>query len=447
MSRTPGGYHPHMPDAAEPAAGSTPVRVMLVDDSAIIRRLLGSVLDSDPGLTVVGHAANGQEALDRLAELAPDVVILDIEMPVMDGLTALPQLRRRRPDLPIIMFSTLTERGASATLEALGLGAADYVAKPSNTGSFQQTAQQITSILVPKIKALHQPRQRRIPVRPSSRAGQTPPARQPGQAAQAPQPSTRPLSRRAVETASIMSQPVKTAPRRLGPPPALVVIGLSTGGPNALSQLIPQLPANLPIPVLITQHMPPIFTRLLAERLNAQSAISVAEATDGAEPRPGEVWLAAGGHHLRVTMRAGRAVLVLDDGPPVHSCKPAVDPMFASAVQAFGNRVLGVVLTGMGNDGFDGAKLIHQAGGRVLAQDEASSVVWGMPGIIARAGLAEQILPLDRVAQSIVELAGGPSGSHLARTPAPRLTSGASTVTTPPATPTERAGLSATRGR
>jgi two-component system, chemotaxis family, protein-glutamate methylesterase/glutaminase len=396
-----------------------PIRVMLVDDSSIIRRLLGRVLDTDAGITVVGEAANGQIALDVLDELDPDIVILDIEMPVMDGLTTLPNLKRRRPTLPVIMFSTLTEAGAGATLDALTRGADDYVTKPSNTGSFDKTARQITAELVPKIKALS--RRGGEPTRGTSPRFARPaptlpePGRAPGGAIShresagdhRPTSSSRPLTSAAVHHAAIMRQPARTAPRRPGPTPELVVIGVSTGGPTALASIIPQLPAGLPVPVLVTQHMPPIFTRLLAERLNAQSAVAVAEAVEGAEIGPGQVWIAAGGHHLVVSNHGGRLRLHLYDGPAVHSCKPAVDPMFSSAVAALGDRVLGVVLTGMGNDGLTGAQQIHDAGGRVLTQDEATSVVWGMPGIVARAGIAEQILPLDRVIPAIVEATAG----------------------------------------
>ncbi|WP_205712495.1 protein-glutamate methylesterase/protein-glutamine glutaminase [Euzebya rosea] len=376
-----------------------PYRVLLVDDSSLIRRLLHKIIQLDPGVVVAGEAANGREALTAVEREAPDLVVLDIEMPVMDGLETLEHLKRRHPDLPVIMFSTLTARGATATLDALTKGADDYVTKPSNTGSFAQTAEQVMAELTPRIKALVDRR----------RARRTPPT-----AAVAAPPSRvttmRPPSPAVPVTAAAAgaSSPSPMASGRSRPTPRMffrpqvVVVAVSTGGPDALQTLVPLLSPTLHVPVLVTQHMPPLFTRLLAERLDGQSGIRVREGYDGARPGPGEVWLAPGGSHM--LLRAaddGRVVLALDDGPPVQSCKPAADPMFASAVDIFDRRVIGVVLTGMGIDGLDGARRVQQAGGMVICQDEASSVVWGMPGAVHRAGLAEQVLPLRDIATTI----------------------------------------------
>jgi two-component system, chemotaxis family, protein-glutamate methylesterase/glutaminase len=355
-----------------------PVRVVLVDDSAVIRRLLGGILEGVDGIEVVGTAHNGRAAVERAPRLRPDVIVLDIEMPEVDGLAALPQLKALLPATAVIMFSTLTERAASATLEALARGADDYVTKPSNTGSFERTAEQVREVLVPKILALG-PRRRAARPRPVAAAPPRTPA-----APAAPAPPAAPI---------------------LDVPPALVALGVSTGGPQALARILPALPADLPVPVLVTQHMPPIFTRLLAERLDAQCAVAVREAAPGAVAGPAEVWIAPGGAHLVVRAGAGGEVrLDLDDGPPVHSCKPAVDVMTRSAVDAFGAAVLAVVLTGMGTDGGGGAEAVRRAGGRVIAQDEATSVVWGMPGAVVRAGLATDVLPLEQIPARLVQL-------------------------------------------
>ncbi|MEO2108622.1 MAG: chemotaxis response regulator protein-glutamate methylesterase [Actinomycetota bacterium] len=373
-----------------------PYRVLVVDDSSLIRRLLLKILQLDPEVVVVGQASDGHEALSVTEQVAPDLVVLDIEMPVMDGLEALQHLKPRHPSLPVIMFSTLTARGATATLDALTKGADDYVTKPSNTGSFAQTAAHVLAELTPRIKALVD-RSRTRPVSPTL-------------APTTPLPSL---------TATARSRP----PSRTSFRPQVAVVAVSTGGPDALQTLVPLLPTSLPVPVLVTQHMPPLFTRLLADRLDGQAGVRVREGYDGAQPGPGEVWLAPGGFHM--LLRAdddGRVVLALDDGPPVQSCKPAADPMFASAVDLFDRQVIGVVLTGMGIDGLDGARRVQQAGGMVICQDEASSVVWGMPGAVHKAGLAEQVLPLEDIATTIGRVASAsPPRPLTVRTPPARV--------------------------
>jgi two-component system chemotaxis response regulator CheB len=347
----------------------TKIRVLLVDDAVVVRRILTDVLGSDPELEVVGTAANGRLALSRLGSLNPDVVIMDVEMPEMDGLEALAALRKTHPRLPVIMFSTLTRRGALATLDALALGATDYVTKPANVGSVAAAMQRVRDDLIPKIKQFHQRRN---------------PAPAPAPAAPVPE------ARRG--RSSLWSM------QRID----VVALGVSTGGPNALAALLPGLPADFPVPVLIVQHMPPLFTKLLAERLDAASALRVREAVTGSVLQPGEAWVAPGDHHMVVSREAGKVVLRLNQGPPENSCRPAVDPLFRSVAQAYGPAALCVVLTGMGSDGLRGCEAVCEAGGRVLAQDEASSVVWGMPGMVARAGLAEQVLPLGSIAPAVV---------------------------------------------
>jgi two-component system, chemotaxis family, protein-glutamate methylesterase/glutaminase len=353
----------------------TVARVLVVDDSVVIRRLITQALDAAPDIEVVGTASNGRLALAKLDQLRPDVVTLDIEMPEMDGLQTLAAIRARQPRLPVIMFSTLTERGGRATLEALALGATDYVTKPSNSGSLDVGLARIQEELIPRIRALT----------PRLAPARTAPA------------------------------PVAAAARPTGPTPRVqaLAIGVSTGGPSALAELIPALPANLGVPVLVCQHMPPVFTRLLAERLDAKSELHVQEAADGQQVAAGGVWIAPGGFHMVVhrPMGGGPVIRTTTDEPE-NSCRPAVDPMLRSAVATWGSGVLAVVLTGMGQDGLRGCQDVTAAGGRVLVQDEASSVVWGMPGYVARAGLADAALPLDELAVEITRrVAGVPAAS------------------------------------
>ena len=342
-----------------------PVRVLVVDDSVVIRRLVSDALDADPGLEVIGTAANGRLALGKIEQLAPDAVTLDIEMPELDGIETLRALRQTHPALPVIMFSTLTERAAAATLDALAAGANDYVTKPANVGRASDAIQQVRNELAPKILSWC------------------------GKAA-APGPAT-------VRPPLQAPPPRATTPRRLD----AVVIGVSTGGPNALAELLPALPADLPVPVVVVQHMPPVFTKILAERLNGRSGLDVAEAQGGEHLRAGSVWLAPGGRHLVVRRAGGDAVLECTDDPPENFCRPAVDVLFRSAAQAWGPATLGVVLTGMGHDGLGGSEVLRTRGADVIAQDRDSSVVWGMPGSVTEAGLAVATLPLGELAAEI----------------------------------------------
>ena len=337
------------------------IRVLVVDDSVVVRMLVAEALRADADLELAGLAANGKAALDKVAEVRPDVVVLDVEMPVMDGLETLKALRARDKRLPVVMFSTLTGRGTSTTIEALTHGASDYVTKPS-TSNREQSVQVLREELLPRLKALG--------------------AR----------------SRPAPRTAPRLPAPARSAAAH---PVDVVVVGVSTGGPNALAEMLPMLPADLPVPVLVVQHMPPMFTRLLAQRLDKACALPVAEAVGGESLEPGRVWLAEGGKHLVVSRRDGALVLTTNEDPPVNSCRPAVDVLFDSAVRAFGPRVLAVVLTGMGQDGLRGSEAVRAAGGQVICQDEETSVVWGMPRFVAETGVAEAVLPLDRVAGEI----------------------------------------------
>ena len=397
------------------ADGLPPVRVLIVDDSAVIRGSLGRVLDAEPDLTVVTTAANGRHALDAMRVHAVDVVVLDIEMPEMDGLTALPLLLKEQPGVRILMLSALGGRGAEVTVRALALGAADFVCKPRagqtsprgaavETGAVRPQSLVVDAYsteLVRKIRALGRSAQSSPQRRTPGAVGRIamPPVRATSAVAPAPAVERSSASRRgATPKAPISSQATEfVAPR----PMQVLAIASSTGGPVALADLFGALPARLDVPVLITQHMPPEFTRLLAERLAAVGGRQCAEARHGEVLRAGHVYVAPGDYHLLVERRGGEVRVRLTQDPPVQHCRPAADPMFASIAAAYGPGVLGVVLTGMGHDGRDGSAAIVHGGGRVLAQDEASSVVWGMPGAVAQAGLAAAVWPIPEIAAHV----------------------------------------------
>ena len=345
-------------------------RILIVDDSVVIRQLLREVLASDPQLEVAGVAANGRIALAMLNQLSPDLVTLDVEMPVLDGLETLKQLRQSHPRLPVIMFSTLTARGAEATIESLAFGASDYVTKPANVGSVTVAKERIREQLIPKIKALckltpETPIALSVRLRPS---------------VPIPAPS------RQQQRASTVD---------------VVAIGCSTGGPNALAEVLPNLPANLAVPVVVVQHMPATFTRFLAQRLDTICPLRVREAVSGELLQPGTIWIAPGDFHLKVVRSAAGLQLVTEQSPPENSCRPSVDVLFRSIAGAYSGSVLAVVLTGMGQDGLRGCKELYAVGAHIVVQDEASSVVWGMPGFIAREQIADRVLPLPEIGPEI----------------------------------------------
>lgn len=347
---------------------------MIVDDSLVVRKVLTNVLSSDPDLAIAGWASNGRLALAKLQTLRPDVILLDFEMPEMNGLETIPEIRKILPHTPIIMFSTLTERGAGATLDALALGASDYVAKPSNQ-NMAATSEAINRDLVPKIKAL---------CHFSARVQNTVPG------VSAPiAPTPRPAIR-------FHAGPVRSTQLKI------ITIGVSTGGPDALAKLLPSFPANFPLPVVIAQHMPAVFTMLLAKRLATKCAIPVRECQPGDLLGPSCVWIAPGDYHMIVQHDEKRIRLGTHQGPRENFCRPSVDVLFRSVAAVYGANALGVILTGMGQDGLKGCEALCAAGGSVIVQDEASSVVWGMPGFVARAGLAEKILPLDQICGEVL---------------------------------------------
>ena len=346
------------------------IRVLVVDDSVVIRRLVTHALGEDPMLEVAGFASDGAIALSRIPQVNPDVITLDIEMPQMDGLEMLRRVRKEYPHIRVVMFSTLTERGAAVTLQALALGADDYVAKAANAGSLDKSMASLRADLVPKIKQFFQ---------------------FPGSAPGPPAAAAKPHVRERPAPAAGGARDWK-----------VLAIGVSTGGPNALGEIMPQFPADFSLPVLIVQHMPPLFTRLLSERLQTSTRLKVEEAKEGSTVTAGKILIAPGDYHMKIRKHDGNMAVTLDQSPQENSCRPSVDVMFRSVSEIYGGSVVSAILTGMGQDGLRGIEILKAKGAYVIAQDEASSVVWGMPGAVVTAGLADRILPLNEVVPEIV---------------------------------------------
>jgi len=359
------------------------IRVMIVDDAVVVRGMFARWVEAERDLEVAACLRGAREAIDQLERADPDVVLLDIDMPELDGLAALPVLLAKKRDLTVIMASTLTRRNAEISLKALALGAADYIPKPENSRDIGSIA--FRRELIEKVRQLGL-RAKRLRVAGAAR------------------PAESALQKRAAETAPAANFVLRPMP---AVPPRVLVIGASTGGPQALNTLVAQLGGVVErAPVLITQHMPPTFTTIFAEHLSRISKQRAREAVDGEEIRAGTIYLAPGGKHMSVARRGGAAVIVIDDGEPVNFCKPSVDPLFSSAAQVWGSWVLGLMLTGMGADGSRGAKAVVAAGGTMIAQDEASSVVWGMPGQVAQLGLCSAVLPLKDMGPTLMRLFG-----------------------------------------
>jgi two-component system, chemotaxis family, protein-glutamate methylesterase/glutaminase len=369
-----------------------PLRVMVVDDSVVIRGMISRWLASESDMVVAASLRTGLDAVNQIERVNPDVAVLDIEMPDLDGISALPLLLAKKRNLIIIMASTLTRRNAEISFKALSLGASDYIPKPESTRE-PAAAETFRHDLLQKIRYLGAKVRRATP---ASHASPLAPAldraREPlSRAPQAPVAGLQFVRR------SFSAQN-----------PRVLLIGSSTGGPQALMSLVGEIGAVIDrFPVLITQHMPPTFTTILAEHLARASHRPAREAIDGETVKAGHIYLAPGGRHMRVTRHGAEAVIALDDGPPVNFCKPAVDPLFTSAIDVWQGAILAVVLTGMGSDGMRGGKDIVAAGGSVIAQDEASSVVWGMPGAAANAGICAAVLPLGQIAPKLVRLFAG----------------------------------------
>ncbi|MDA9431716.1 protein-glutamate methylesterase/protein-glutamine glutaminase [Bradyrhizobium sp. CCBAU 51627] len=382
-----------------PSREAGPLRVMIVDDSVVIRGLISRWVGAEHDMEVAASLRTGLEAVNQLGRINPDIAVLDIEMPELDGISALPQLLAKKRDLIIIMASTLTRRNAEISFKALSLGAADYIPKPESTREMS-AADIFHHDLIQKIRHLGARLRRKpavaspplAPASPAAPATRAPAVVRPAAPAPAPAVPSGPLTTRPFSTQA----------------PKVLLIGSSTGGPQALMALVTELgPVIDRFPVLITQHMPPTFTTILAEHLARSSRRPAAEAVDGEPVKPGRIYLAPGGKHMRVARSGAETVIALDDGPAVNFCKPAVDPLFTSAIDIWHGNILSVILTGMGSDGMRGGKDIVAAGGSVIAQDEASSVVWGMPGAAAHAGICAAILPLNQIGAKVNRLFAG----------------------------------------
>jgi two-component system chemotaxis response regulator CheB len=400
------------------------ISVLVVDDSVVVRRLITDALTDDPGIRVIATAPHGRIALQKIASLRPDLVTLDIEMPVMDGIATLRELRRTDRRLPVIMFSTLTAQGAAATLDALSAGASDYVTKPANVGSISESIRSVREQLIPRIYALCNGKPGVAPSRPgvappgpAAPSGFAPRVPHAPPTTFRPSPLTRPTA--TPPPPSRPGPPAPGAPAGAAPAPVtrparpraervdVVAIGCSTGGPDALSRLVRNLPTGFPVPIVVVQHMPPVFTKMFAERLDRTSALTVVEATADMPVTAGSVYIAPGDFHLEVHRKGTSIMTALNTAPPENFCRPAVDVLFRSVNRTYGGATLAVVLTGMGHDGKRGCEDLAGSGADIVVQDEASSVVWGMPGAVATAGLASAVMPLDEISRYLITRVNG----------------------------------------
>ena len=391
-----------MPELASNGAPAHSIaKVLVIDDSAVARGLMTRWIEDDPDLQLVGSAVDGEQGLAKTGELKPDLIVLDVEMPKMDGLAALPLLLKASPGCKVVMASTLTRRGGEVTIRALSMGAADYAPKPQ--AGRLAGAEEFRRDLLAKLKALAP---RPIPPVPTQR--------------DVPAPSNAPVARTLTPPSAPSAPaapvrrahaPVARAPLARGPgqrhlcKPEIIAIGSSTGGPQALRDVVSVFPADIRAPIVIAQHMPALFTKILAEHLTKVCPLPCKEAEDGERLMGGHIYIAPGDFHLTVRRDAAGFYGVLDQTPPINFCRPAVDPLFQSVSEATGGKSLGIILTGMGHDGREGSRHLRNAGGTILAQDEATIVVWGMPGAVAEAGLADEILPLGKIGAGIVQRA------------------------------------------
>lgn len=352
------------------------IRVLFADDAAMMRRLISKAFGADPQLEIAKECSDGVEILTCLEEQEVDIIVVDIQMRKLDGIEVIKAIRKKNRTLPIIVFSSLAAPNSQATVDALSAGATDYVLKPKRVGHVHGAIQQVTDELIPKIK-LHA----NTPARTATK--KAPPFKSP----------TSPFSPKPLVNSQLI-------PGRFG----VIVVAVSTGGPMALEKMLKPLPASFPLPILIVQHMPPTFTKRLAESLSQHCKLPVNEAEQASIVRPGEVWIAPGGKHMQVVKKGIQKQLMLNSDPPVNSCRPAADVLFQSVVPIYKQKILAVVLTGMGKDGAVGCEEIKKAGGAAIAQDKSSSAVWGMPGEIVGAGLADVVLPIDQIGLKLVEL-------------------------------------------
>jgi two-component system chemotaxis response regulator CheB len=371
---------------------SRKIRVLVVDDTVLYRKVLSDILAKIPDVEVVGTANNGRIALAKIDQLKPDLLTLDLEMPEMDGLATLRELQRLKLDVAVVMVSAHTSEGAAVTIKALEGGAFDFITKPGST-SLEQNRESLLRQLRPVIQSVST----RKLLRSTLSGARVPPGARPA-------PPVRPAA------AEMEAKPAGISPaaQRPGIVPAapggriaIVAIGISTGGPNALAEVLPKLPRNFRVPVVIVQHMPPVFTKALADSLNQKSVLNVIEARDEEQLQPGNVYLAPGAKQMKVVKKAAGEFLQLTDDPPENHCRPSVDYLFRSVASVYGNRSLGVIMTGMGSDGVKGLQLMKQQGAQVIAQDQASCVVFGMPMEAIKAGVTDVVVPLNQIALEI----------------------------------------------
>ena len=374
---------------------ANPIRVMLIDDSAVVRGFITRILEADPDISVIYSAQNGEVGVNALTRQTPDIILLDIEMPVMDGITALPLLIRQAPDVKIIMCSTLTTANAAITMKAMALGAVDCIGKPSTANDINNH-DSFKIMLVNKIKEIGRSSKLfKARARDVGLSSATAPVVSPAPVSKASSPLIKPLSPAPPILAKEAVLRPSTDTVYMGKP-EILAIGSSTGGPNALFNVLKHC-TGFDIPIVITQHMPATFTKILAEHITAQTGIPAVEAEDRIPLLAGRVHVAPGGFHMLIEKSGVDKIIRLNDGPMENFCKPAVDPMLRSLIPIYGEKILTVILTGMGSDGMLGAREVAARGGRILAQDEASSVVWGMPGAVAKAGICSSILPIDEM--------------------------------------------------
>lgn len=380
------------------AAPASIARVLVIDDSAVARGLMTRWIEEDTDLALVGAAVDGEQGIQKAKDLQPDLIVLDVEMPKLDGLAALPILLKEVPTCKIVMASTLTRRGGEVTIRALSMGAADYASKPQ--AGRLAGADEFRHDLLGKLKALAPrpippvPSQADLQASPTTARTATPPAK----SGEAPRRAHAPVARQPISRGSTPRSKAR---------PQIIAIGSSTGGPQALRDVVAEFGADIGAPVVIAQHMPALFTKILAEHLTKAGKLPCKEAEHGERLQNGQIYLAPGDFHMTIRKDAGGYYAELDQTPPINFCRPAVDPLFQSVTEATGGIALGIILTGMGHDGRDGCRTLRNAGGTILAQDEATSVVWGMPGAVAEAGLADEILPLKNIGAGIVRRAKG----------------------------------------
>lgn len=374
--------------ATDDSKASNPIRVMVVDDSAVIRGLITRMLEEDAEIKVVSSVGNGEMAVNAMDRHRPDVVVLDIEMPVMDGITALPKILEKDPHVKVIMASTLTLKNAEVSIQCMENGAADYVPKPSSNREIGG-ASDFKRDLVQKVKSLGEAR-RRAPGRVAGRESSIGP-RVGGIGPKKDLFGAKPV---------VLRKPGLQRPE-------ILAIGSSTGGPQALFSVLKGLHGKISLPIMITQHMPATFTSILADHINRMTGWACAEAVDNQALKPGRIYLAPGGYHMLLKQSGMGPVLKLNQDEPENFCRPSVDPMFRSISEVYGAKMLGVILTGMGSDGARGGKVVVDAGGTIIAQDEKTSVVWGMPGAAATSGICSAVVPLEEIPSQIIKVVQG----------------------------------------